>query len=202
MKKSEKTKKRILVSAMKVFSEKGYDGTTTKEIAKVAQVSEGTIFKYYNSKLNLMVTGILDFMSKFGHELFVESLEKIVKDSEEISFKAVLKRIIMNRKALADQYSDYLIVILTEYKNHPEIQALFKKEFEEDIKKFFDMLIKLGIKKNAIASNTNHFIFIRNMLGSVIMLILNHYYFDGFSSGLTFEEEVELVVDQLINGLQ
>ena len=43
---SEK-EERILHSAIKIFSEKGFDGATTNEIAKDAGVAEGTIFKYY-----------------------------------------------------------------------------------------------------------------------------------------------------------
>lgn len=202
MRKSEKTKKRILETAMNIFSNKGYNGTTTKEIAEAANISEGTIFKYYKSKKNLLITGILEFLSKFGNKLFVKSLDEILKKSEDLSFKEILKEVIMNRKNLADEYSDYLIVLLTEYKNQPEIQELFKNEFEEDFKDIFDKLIRIGIKKNIITDKTNHYIFIRNMLGSFMIMIINHYYFNQWSSGLKFEEEVDLVIDQLINGLK
>lgn len=202
MKKSEKTKKRILENAMSIFSKKGYHGTTTKEIAEASNVSEGTVFKYYNSKINLMITGILDFLSNFGHELFIKSLEEIIEENKDSTFEEVLKKIIMSRKALADEYSDYIIVLLTEYKKHPEIQELFKKEFGEDFKAFFNRLVKFGIKKNVITDKINNYIFIRNMLGSFMIMFINHYYFKQWSSGLSFEEEVDLAIDQLINGLK
>lgn len=202
MKKSDKTKKRILKVAMKIFSEKGYHGTTTKEIAIGANISEGTIFKYYHSKINLMITGILDFLSNFGHDLFIKGLEEIIEESESLSFEEVLKKIIMNRKALFDEYSDYIIVLLTEYKNHSEIRELFMKEFEDDMQYFFDQLIRVGIKKNVLTDRSNSYIFIRSMLGSVLIMLFNHYYFIQWSSGLSFESEVDLVVEQLINGLQ
>ncbi|WP_446715397.1 helix-turn-helix domain-containing protein [Caloramator sp. Dgby_cultured_2] len=35
---------------MKVFSEKGFEGSRTSEIAKEANVAEGTIFKYFKTK--------------------------------------------------------------------------------------------------------------------------------------------------------
>lgn len=202
MKKSEKTKKRILENAMSIFSKKGYDGTTTKEIAKASNVSEGTVFKYYDSKINLLITGILEFLSKFGYKLFIKSLEEILKESDDLSFNEILKKIIMNRKKLADEYSHYLIVLLSEYKNHSEIQVLFKKEFEEDMKAIFDELIRIGFEKNVITNQTNSYIFIRNMLGSFMIMIFNHYYLNQWSSGLSFEEEVDLVIDQLVNGLK
>ena len=102
MKKSEVTKNNILEKAMKIFSKQGYHGTTTKEIAIAADISEGTIFKYYHSKKNLLISGILDFMSKFGHKLFIKSLEEIIDEKSEASFEEILKMIIVSRKKLAD----------------------------------------------------------------------------------------------------
>jgi AcrR family transcriptional regulator len=44
------TRERILESALSLFQKKGFDGTTTKEIARKARVAEGTIFNYFNTK--------------------------------------------------------------------------------------------------------------------------------------------------------
>lgn len=202
MKKSEVTKNNILEKAMKIFSKQGYHGTTTKEIAIAADISEGTIFKYYHSKKNLLISGILDFMSKFGHKLFIESLEEIIDEKSEASFEEILKMIIVSRKKLADQFSDYIIVLITEYKNHPEIQELFKNEFENEMKDFFNDLIAIGVKKGVLTDEMNHYLFIRSMLGAFAIMLLNHYHFNQWSSGLSFEEEVDLVIDQLINGIR
>lgn len=40
------TQKKIIDAAIKVFSEKGFEGATTSEIAQEAGVAEGTIFRY------------------------------------------------------------------------------------------------------------------------------------------------------------
>ena len=42
--------KKIVDAASKLFAEKGYSNTSTSEIAKLAEVSEGTIFKHYGTK--------------------------------------------------------------------------------------------------------------------------------------------------------
>ena len=41
---------KILKSAIKIFSEKGFSASTTSEIAKDAGVAEGTIFRYFKTK--------------------------------------------------------------------------------------------------------------------------------------------------------
>ncbi|MDK2879460.1 MAG: Bacterial regulatory protein tetR family, partial [Thermoanaerobacteraceae bacterium] len=38
----DRRKTQILEAAIKIFSEKGFEGSTTKEIARKARVSEGT----------------------------------------------------------------------------------------------------------------------------------------------------------------
>jgi len=40
----------ILAAAMKVFSEKGYDGTRMADIAAQASITKGTIYLYFSNK--------------------------------------------------------------------------------------------------------------------------------------------------------
>jgi AcrR family transcriptional regulator len=54
-------KNQILAAAADVFAEKGFDLTTTKEIAKRAGISEGTIYNYFASKTDLLL-GIFERM--------------------------------------------------------------------------------------------------------------------------------------------
>lgn len=48
-------KAQLLDAAAQVFSHKGYEKATTKEIAEVADVSEGTLFNYFATKRELLV---------------------------------------------------------------------------------------------------------------------------------------------------
>ena len=47
------THDRILEAAIKLFSEKGFNGTTTKEIAEAAEVNEALIFRHFSTKRDL-----------------------------------------------------------------------------------------------------------------------------------------------------
>lgn len=55
------SEKKILEAATWLFSEKGYDGVSTKEIAEKAGVNEITIFRNFKSKSNLLQAVIKDF---------------------------------------------------------------------------------------------------------------------------------------------
>src|SRR5580692_754556 len=47
---SEERRAAILKAVRRVFAEKGFDGTTTRELADAAGVSEGLLFKHFPNK--------------------------------------------------------------------------------------------------------------------------------------------------------
>ena len=51
--KKEKTKQAILKAALELFAAKGFYATTTKAISKKAQIAEGTLFNYFETKEDL-----------------------------------------------------------------------------------------------------------------------------------------------------
>jgi TetR/AcrR family transcriptional regulator len=50
----------LLEAALEIFSRKGFDGTTTKEVAATAGVTEAIIFRHFPTKLALY-TAVLDY---------------------------------------------------------------------------------------------------------------------------------------------
>ncbi|MHB8066249.1 MAG: TetR/AcrR family transcriptional regulator, partial [Ruminiclostridium sp.] len=46
--------KRILEAAIQISNEKGFSSATTSEIAKRAGVAEGTIFRYFKTKHDIL----------------------------------------------------------------------------------------------------------------------------------------------------
>ncbi|OBZ55045.1 TetR family transcriptional regulator, partial [Bacillus cereus] len=73
--KTEK-QQRIIETTIKLFAEKGYANTSTAEIAKVAGVSEGTIFKHYGKKDQLLLSVILPFVNDFFPNMAKELIEE------------------------------------------------------------------------------------------------------------------------------
>src|SRR5438067_3070486 len=46
----EATRKRILRAARRLFAQKGYEATTTRDIAETAEIASGTLFNYFPTK--------------------------------------------------------------------------------------------------------------------------------------------------------
>lgn len=50
----EDKKERILTSALRLFTEKGFEGTPIPDLAKDAGIGAGTIYRYYKNKEELV----------------------------------------------------------------------------------------------------------------------------------------------------
>ena len=89
MDKGDERKKQLLRVALDIFIEKGYYGTSTREIARQAGVSSGLLFHYFSNKesiyLELIKIGIQEM--KINTEMAMESpcnyLFQIMKNTFE-----------------------------------------------------------------------------------------------------------------------
>ncbi len=79
-KRGQRTADALLTAADETFKEFGYDKTTTAEISRRAEVSEGTLFLHYKSKEGLMQA----LMVSFYRELFEEGYELSLRDIEPL----------------------------------------------------------------------------------------------------------------------
>ncbi|AGF77786.1 transcriptional regulator [Desulfocapsa sulfexigens DSM 10523] len=79
----EKTKKTILEVAEKLFAERGFEQTTTRDISAASGIAKGTLFNYFKSKETLAMTLVNGAMEsgrkqyerrKTGEEGLVEEL--------------------------------------------------------------------------------------------------------------------------------
>ena len=61
----DKRREQILQTAVNLFSRRGFNGTTTKEIARAAGVSEAMVFRHFATKHELY-HAILDFKACEG----------------------------------------------------------------------------------------------------------------------------------------
>jgi AcrR family transcriptional regulator len=59
--KKEQRRQRIAETARRLFAERGFEGVTVAEVAREANVSEGTVFNYFPTKEDLFYSGMESF---------------------------------------------------------------------------------------------------------------------------------------------
>ena len=137
----EDTRTKILQAALQLFARRGYDGTTTKDLANSAGVAEGTLFRYFANKKAILIevatAGWVDILTDLLTEL-----------SEMGSYKAVsqvMRRRIVNLR----QNSDLLRVCFIEAQYHPELKESIQTEvinkMTDVAEAFFETAMEKGI---------------------------------------------------------
>ena len=81
--KKEKKRQRILSSAIKVFSKKGFYSTRIKEIARAASVADGTIYLYFKNKDDILISIFNDRFRKLNTKM-EEIADEPIESSEKI----------------------------------------------------------------------------------------------------------------------
>lgn len=78
MSKRQITRARILSSAWHLFAKQGYEETTTRQIARHAEVADGTVFSHFPTKLEMLREGMMAQLS----ELSAKALSSISPTSD------------------------------------------------------------------------------------------------------------------------
>lgn len=122
---SEKQRK-VLEAAIDVFSEKGFSQASTSEIARRAGVAEGTVFKRYSTKKDLLLEIGLFIASKVAIPVQARELEKLLSRPYP-RIEDLLRAFLRNRLDFAKQNRKLLKIAVQELPFHPELQRILRE---------------------------------------------------------------------------
>ena len=132
----EDRQKQILESALNVFTKKGYNGATTQEIAKAADISEVTLFRHFNSKQEIFMKGI--------EPIIFDTLKDSIKISKELTPVEQLKYVLTERIKVISKNHRVIRLILMESKISGELGNLNYVDEVKDLLKI--MISDMGFK--------------------------------------------------------
>lgn len=132
------TRKHLIEIAMKQFGENGITMTRTADIARIANVSHGTIFVHFSTQEDLLIAVVEEFGIRIAqrihelvdtnHSLF-EVLEAHIKGL--IEFEPFYTRLIIERRLLPESVRNTYIMIQSTISFH--IGTAAEKEIEQGI---------------------------------------------------------------------
>lgn len=114
----------IIIAATEIFAEKGYASTSTSEIAKQAGVAEGTIFRHYKTKKDLLLAIVSPLMLKMIAPFILHDINKVLLHEYE-RFEDFLRAMIANRELFLRKNMQVIQIFIQEIPFHPELREQF-----------------------------------------------------------------------------
>jgi AcrR family transcriptional regulator len=157
-------RQQILDGAAQVFADKGFARATTKEIAQAADVSEGTIYNYFDSKRGLLMglmTRVAETQLAGGGPMTMkdgrEQLEGLGEDAllseaEEYDLQRFLSNLFRWRQGFVSEHKPMLQALLAEMLVNPEFRAQYRQQLIDPIMSLFEEQVKGRIVEGEVKS--------------------------------------------------
>lgn len=191
----------ILNAATKIFAEKGFDGARTSEIAKEANVAEGTIFRYYKTKKDLLMGLVLPLIIKFFRPLILKSAEGIMKNEEDKPIEEVLENLLVDRLELAKSNFPLIKTVFIESAYQPELLKVLQDEIGPIVIPFINKFIEANIEKGNF-KKMDSMLVTKMLMSLVVSQIVLTNTFPEFFKVENQEDEIKKMIDIFLNGIK
>ena len=188
-------KKKTIEAAIKLFA-KQYNGTSTLEIAKAAGVSQATVFKYFQTKEDLLISIIAPILPR----LFSNFLGR-VKNINTITVKEIIHYIVRDRFRFMKENKDIIKIIFSEVLTNEQLKQKIIIGAEEVFKErrldeFFEYLKQNNPEINKELTLPE---IMRPIAGALITYFIQRFIvFDGVICE-TEEHDLDVIERQIYN---
>ena len=199
----DKRREQILQTAVSLFSQSGFKGTTTKEIARAAGVSEAMVFRHFSTKSELYDAILGDKACHDGIRFPWEENPVLRTALENQDDYAVFFNIALN--ALTKQQEDDNFMRLLFY-SALEAHELADRFFDEFVARLYEFIGSYIDKRQMAGAMraVNPRIVVRAYLGMMIHHSLNNILWDKKRRllNITNEEAAKNFAEILLNGIK
>jgi AcrR family transcriptional regulator len=196
----EERREQLLRVAMTLFSNHGFRGTTTKEIAHAAGVSEAMVFRHFATKEDLYAA-ILDYKACSGGGSFdpaVMAAEAIKQKDDRLVFETLA----LGALNYHDQDPEFQRLLLHSALEKHKLAQMFFDEFVLKVYHFLGSYIRERQRDGALI-DIDPAIVIRCFIGMVMHHSLNNNLWDPKHRLLNISNEAAAkhFTDVLLNGI-
>ncbi len=187
------TKAKILQSAQRLFAQRGFDGTTTKDLAQAAGVAEGTLFRYFTNKKAILVEVATQGWIKILTDLLTEL-------SEMGSYRAIAQ--MMRRRMLnLSENIDLMKVCFMEAQFHPDLRERIQSEVIGKMTEIAEVYFEEAITKGVYRPSLSPKVIARVFVGMFAVAGFSSETMGGTQSPSELQQMAEGIADIFLNGV-
>jgi AcrR family transcriptional regulator len=135
----QKIEQRILAAAEHLFAIQGYERTTTKQLAELSEVAEGTLFRHFESKKSILAA----VMTRGWDVLLNDLLETLCEVSDCQDMVGLLR----HRLQDVHHHADLIKVCLIQTPFHPELCETIQQQRLKQMLEVLEAYIQTGIDR-------------------------------------------------------
>ncbi len=194
---SSETQDRILDTAIRHFAKKGYHGTKTADIAKDSGVSEGTVFKYYSTKKDILRSVLNKIVREIIPDIMFGSTEDFQSLASSTNAKEEIKGFIKSKIGKVNENISAFKILVNELPFHEDIMNEYVGQFIPKVIGMAEGFFCLGVSKG-IFRDINPHTAARSFIGMLATIVLEG---NILKKSLDVDKELDVVLDILMNGI-
>ncbi|MFO8102400.1 MAG: TetR/AcrR family transcriptional regulator [Dehalococcoidia bacterium] len=137
---AELKKGRIMDAALGVFSRKGYGESTVPDIAREAGVAVGTIYNYFQSKRDLLI-------SLMREKFFTEPLLQIMDSADHADSAGFLRAFLENRINFGRENADNFVFLFSEVQRNSEVREQWVEQIVHPTLERLKSYLEAGVEE-------------------------------------------------------
>ena len=200
LKMSEKEKK-ILDAAIGVISEKGFSAASTSEIARQAGVAEGTIFRYFKTKKDILRGILMHLGNVIAELLVVYGLKKILFHEGHEDLRSGIKGVLKDRMAMIDAVFPMLRIVITEAMYHEDIRQILYDKIISRAVEVFEEYHREMVEKGLMKGEIDAVVAGRSILANLVLFFVYRNLFSPMIELDDYDRELDQVIDVIMYGI-
>ena len=188
-----KTRERLLKAAIEVFSIAGVVGATTREIARVAEVNEVTLFRHFQSKEQLLAA-----VAQHIAALRAEALDR--QDEWTQDLQCDLLHYAQIHNAMLEENEALIRMFIGEAKRHPDAALQVLQQAFLPLRDKLINYLRHGVDQGNIRPDVDLSIAVDQLTGLLLAGMLRRHVMPverGYSSDRYVKSCVDLMVQSL-----
>jgi AcrR family transcriptional regulator len=191
MKKEIDVKEKILDESIKLFLSKGFYGSTTNELIRLAGISKGALYWHFKNKSDILSS----ILNKYRYE-FVD-VSKEILDNPEKTFSKRFNAFYKFTSEFARDNRELLLVFTSLLVEFAGTGSEIEKEMKETYQQYVLMIqksIENGIQEGAVKKEINAIIYSRIIAATLMgSHILWHLYFTSYEDNPDFNRQHAII---------
>lgn len=156
----ESKKQLILRVATEIFAEKGFNEATIAEIARKANISEGSIYDYFKNKEDLLFS-----IPEERMEHFLSGLQEHLEGIQ--GAQAKLRKLIWYHLNFYEKNKDYVLILLQNIHLNPRFYMTQAYHLIREFSKLVAQIIEEGKKEGSLKENLDSRLVRDALLGAI-----------------------------------